>query len=194
MLFSSDHGLLSWTPIIGFAIIGLLMWRRTDRLVAGSLLASALAYDYLIASYPSWDGLSSFGARYFLPVTFIFVFGLAAFFSGCAAVCGSPRAFALAARVLVALLIVWNLLFIFQWGSHMIPVRGHISFRGMARAQFTTAPVQLKNTLLKYLGHRRAMMNQIENVDIQQIRETRTPAAPQCSLAGAAALAPNQAF
>jgi hypothetical protein len=171
VLFSSDHGLLSWTPIICFAIIGLLMWRKTDRLVVASLLASALAYFYLIASYPAWDGLSSFGARYFLPVTFIFVFGLTAFFSGCAAVSRSPRAFAAAARALVAFLIVWNLLFMFQWGSHLIPVRGHISFRDMARAQFTTAPVQLKNTLLKYLGHRKAMMNQIENIDVQQIRE-----------------------
>ncbi len=94
VLFSSDHGLLSWTPILCLAIIGLVMWRKTDRLVAGSLLASALAYYYLIASYPAWDGLSSFGARYFLPVTVIFVFGLTAFFSGCAAVWKAQRAFA----------------------------------------------------------------------------------------------------
>ena len=57
VLFSSDHGLLSWTPIVCFAIIGLVVWRKTNRLVAGSLLASALVYYYLIASYPAWDGL-----------------------------------------------------------------------------------------------------------------------------------------
>ena len=171
VLFSSDHGLLSWTPILCLAIIGLVMWRKTNRLVAGSLLGSALAYYYLIASYPAWDGLSSFGARYFLPVTVIFVFSLTAFFSGCAAVWKAQRAFATSARTLVALLILWNLLFMFQWGTHMIPVRGHISFKDMARAQFTAAPVQLRNTLLKYLSHRRDMMNQIENIDIQQIRE-----------------------
>ncbi len=77
----------------------------------------------------------------------------------------------LAARTLVALLIAWNLLFMFQWGTHMIPVRGPISFQDMARAQFTTAPVELKDTLLKYLTHRKDMMNQIENIDVQQIRE-----------------------
>ena len=75
------------------------------------------------------------------------------------------------ARTLVGLFIAWNLLFIFQWGAHLIPVRGPISFKEMARAQFTTAPVQLKSTLLSYLTHRKAMMNQIENIDIQQIRE-----------------------
>jgi hypothetical protein len=75
------------------------------------------------------------------------------------------------ARTLVALLIVWNLLFMFQWGTHMISVRGHISFKAMARAQFTTAPVRLKDTVLKYLTHRKTMMNQIENIDVQQIRE-----------------------
>jgi len=171
VLFSSDHGLLSWTPILCLAIIGLLMWGKTNRLVTGCMLASALTYYYLIASYPAWDGLSSFGSRYFLPVTPIFVFGLAAFLSGCAAAWRAPRPMAIAARTLVALLIAWNLLFMFQWGAHMISVRGHISFKAMARAQFTTAPVRLKDTLLKYLTHRKTMMNQIETIDVQQIRE-----------------------
>jgi glycosyltransferase involved in cell wall biosynthesis len=166
-----DHGLLSWTPILCLAIIGLFMWEKINRLVAGSLLASALAYYYLIASYPAWDGLSSFGSRYFLSVTPIFVFDLTAFLSGCAAAWKAQRAMAIAARTLAALLIAWNLLFMFQWGTHMIPVRGDISFKAMARAQFTTAPVRLKDTLLKYLTHRNAMMNQIENMDVQQIRE-----------------------
>jgi hypothetical protein len=171
VLFSSDHGLLTWTPILCLAIIGLLMWTRADRRIAACLLACALAYYYLIASYPLWDGLSSFGSRFFLSVTPIFVFGLAAFFSGCAVAWNAPRAMVISARTLVSLLIAWNLLFMFQWGTHMIPVRGQISFSDMARAQFTTAPVQMKNTLLKYLTHRKAMMNQIENIDIQQIRE-----------------------
>jgi hypothetical protein len=171
VLFSSDHGLLSWTPILCLAIIGLLMWGKANRLMAGSLLASALAYYYLIASYPAWDGLSSFGSRYFLSMTPIFVFGLTAFLSGCAAAWKAPRAMAIAARTLIAWLIAWNLLFMFQWGTHMIPVRGHISFQAMARAQFTTVPVRLKDNLLKYLTHRNIMMNQIENIDVQQIRE-----------------------
>jgi hypothetical protein len=171
VLFSSDHGLLSWTPILCLAVIGLLLWGKANRLVAGCLLASALTYYYLIASYPAWDGLSSFGSRYFLPVTPIFVFGLTAFLSGCAAAWRAPRVMEITARTLVALLIVWNLLFMFQWGTHMISVRGHISFKAMARAQFTTAPVRLKDTVLKYLTHRKTMMNQIENIDVQQIRE-----------------------
>ena len=181
VLFSSDHGLLSWTPILCLAIIGLLMWGKTNRLVARSLLVSALAYYYLIASYPAWDGLSSFGSRYFLSVAPVFVFGLTAFFSGCAAAWNAPRAMAVAARTLVAVLIAWNLLFMFQWGTHMVPVRGGISFRAMARAQFTTAPLRLKDTLLKYLTHRKSMMNQIENIDVQQIREQQRREHPNLS-------------
>ena len=37
VLFSSDHGLFSWTPILCLAVIGLLMWGKTNRLVAGLL-------------------------------------------------------------------------------------------------------------------------------------------------------------
>ena len=178
VLFSSDHGLLSWTPILCLAIMGLFMWGKAKRLVAGSLLASAIAYYYLIASYPAWDGLSSFGSRYFLSVTPIFVFGLTALFSACAAAWNAPRAMAVGARTMVALLIAWNLLFMFQWGTHMIPVRGHISFSAMAGAQVTTAPVRLKDTLLKYLTHREAMMNQIENIDVQQIHQQQRQERP----------------
>ena len=80
VLFSSDHGLLSWTPILCLAIIGLFMWGKTNRLVAGSLLASALVYYYLIASYPACRmACRPLGSRYFLSVTPIFVFGLTAF-------------------------------------------------------------------------------------------------------------------
>jgi hypothetical protein len=111
-------------------------------------------------------------------VTPIFVFGLTALFSACAAAWNAPRAMAVGARTMVALLIAWNLLFMFQWGTHMISVRGHISFKEMARAQFTTAPVRLKDTLLKYLTHRNTMMNQIENIDVQQIREQQRQERP----------------
>jgi hypothetical protein len=85
---------------------------------------------------------------------------------------------AVGARTMVALLIAWNLLFMFQWGTHMIPVRGHISFSAMAGAQVTTAPVRLKDTLLKYLTHREAMMNQIENIDVQQIHQQQRQERP----------------
>jgi len=55
VLFSSDHGLLSWTPILLPAIVGLLALYRRDRELATILLTITGAFCYLIASYPTWD-------------------------------------------------------------------------------------------------------------------------------------------
>jgi hypothetical protein len=69
-------------------------------------------------------------------------------------------------------------LFIFYWGRTRERRNGLqwlglglCSFQTMVRAQFTTSSVRLKDTLLKYPTHRNAMMNQIESIDVQQIRE-----------------------
>src|SRR4029077_17382662 len=78
VLFSSDHGLLAWTPILLFAILGLVLLRRRDRELGDALIVTFLAFYYFIASYPSWDGLSSFGNRFFVSLTPLFVIGLAA--------------------------------------------------------------------------------------------------------------------
>ncbi len=68
-------------------------------------------------------------------------------------------------------------LFIFYWGRTRERRSGLqwlglglCSFQTMVRAQ-CTSPVRLKDALLKYPTHRNAMMNQIESIDVQQIRE-----------------------
>ena len=61
VLFSADHGMFAWTPILIPAALGLISFLRRDRLFGWALLLSFLAYYYFIASYPDWDGISSFG-------------------------------------------------------------------------------------------------------------------------------------
>ena len=136
ILFSSDHGMFSWTPILVLSVAGLpFLFNRDALLGAGSIL-TFLGFYYLIASYPDWDGLSSFGNRFFVSLTPIFSLGLAALISSFASWLNNPvRTVAVAAPVL-ALLIVWNLGFIFQWGTHMVPVRGNISWSTMVHNQF----------------------------------------------------------
>ena len=77
VLFSANHGLLSWTPVLIPALLGLFWVWRKDGLLGGGLLLSVLAYGYFIASYPDWDGMSSFGNRFFVSLTPVFVIGLA---------------------------------------------------------------------------------------------------------------------
>ena len=56
VLFSKEHGLFVWTPILLAAFLGLFaLWRRDRLLLRVSLLTSFLFYC-LIAVYPWWDG------------------------------------------------------------------------------------------------------------------------------------------
>ncbi len=170
VLFSSDHGLLVWTPILIPAIAGLWFLRRQDPDIAWKLSLAALAFYLVIAFYPNWDGLSSFGNRFFVSLTPLFVLGLAASLQRFGALFARSRTAVSAAGLIIGLLMLWNGGFIFQWGTHLIPARGPISWQEMARNQVTVVPVRLTNTLGTYLLRRKTLMERIEKEDIEQMR------------------------
>ena len=168
VLFSSDHGMFSWTPVLILAVAGFpFLWKRDRLLGAGAILAF-LTFYYFIASYPDWDGISSYGNRFFVSLTPVFVLGLTALLSAFSKWMTRPaRAVAWACSVL-ALLAIWNFGLIFQWGTHMIPARGEFSWSTMVRNQFTGVPVRLANSLESYFVHRSELMQRIEQEDIEQ--------------------------
>jgi hypothetical protein len=168
VLFSSDHGMFSWTPILLLAAIGLPLLIERDALLGWGALVTFLAYYYFIASYPDWDGLSSFGNRFFVSLTPIFVLGLAALLSSFASWLGKPARALAAACTAIALLIVWNVALIFQWGTHMIPVRGEISWGEMVHQQIFDVPARITHSVETYFTRRGEMMQQIEQEDIEQ--------------------------
>jgi hypothetical protein len=170
--FSADHGLFSWTPIVIPAVIGLVYLRRRDGVLAAYLIAMFAAYFYTIGCYQNWDGLSAFGNRFFVSLTPIFVLGLAAFFDGLERAWSARRAMIVSASA-TAVLILWNLGLIFQWGSHMIPVRGPISWRDTAYNQFARVPTEASQTVKNYLTHRKGLMDQIEQEDVDQLKTRR---------------------
>jgi len=168
ILFSSDHGMFIWTPVLILAAVGLPFLIKRDALLGGAALLTVLAYYYFIASYPDWDGISSFGNRFFVSLTPIFILGLAALLSSFSSWLGkTTRAIAIACPIL-ALLIAWNVGFIFQWGTHMVPARGEISWRTMVHNQVVEVPLRLTHSLETYFMHRGEMMQHIEQEDIQQ--------------------------
>ena len=168
VLFSADHGLFSWTPILSLAIIGLFFLVKKNSLLGAGAILTFLAYYFFIASYPDWDGISSFGNRFFISLTPIYVLGLAALLSSFSRWVGkTSRAMALSGTA-VALLSLWNIAFIFQWGTHMVPARGEISWSQMAHNQVVGVPLHLTRTLETYFLHRQDMMRDIERQDIEQ--------------------------
>jgi hypothetical protein len=75
----------------------------------------------------------------------------------------------------VILLSAWNAGFIFQWGEHLLPVRGEISFREMAHNQFFVVPREFASHLHAYMFKRKEEMRQIEERDIEQIKSSPLP-------------------
>ncbi len=174
VLFSSDHGLWSWTPILALSVIGLFFVARRNALLGICSILTFFAFLYFIASYPDWAGISSYGNRFFISLTPIFIVGLAALLSAFAQWAGkASRAMALSGTV-IALLTIWNMGFIFQWGTHMVLARGDISWSEMTHNQFIEVPSRLTRSLQAYFLHRGDMMQHIEQEDMDQQRARQT--------------------
>jgi hypothetical protein len=174
--FSSEHGLFSWTPVILLAVVGLVLLQRHDRaLCAYSVLAFA-TYLYTIGCYEDWAGISSFGNRFFVSLTPLFILGLASFFDWLAEAWQERRATILSTS-LTAALIVWNMGLVFQWGMHLIPARGPISWHDAAYNQVAVVPVQAAHTLEIYVTRRKQLMGRIEQQDVDRLKSTTQPTA-----------------
>ena len=175
VLFSSDHGMFSWTPILILATIGLLFLSKTNVLLGVGSLSTFLIYYFFIAAYPDWDGLSSYGNRFFVSLTPIFILGLAALLSTFSSWVGKTSRAAFLSTSVIVLFIVWNMGLIFQWGTHLVPARGPISWRQMLDNQFVVVPSRLEHSLKTYFFHRKDMMQHIEQEDIEQQKSQKVP-------------------
>lgn len=172
VLFSADHGLLSWTPILAFSLIGLWLFLRVDRAFARYLMIAVLGFYAVISFYPDWDGLSSFGNRFFVSLTAVFILGLTAVFGALARAWAERRA-AILAYCATSAFIVWNLGLIFQWGTHLIPARGPISWREASYNQVAVVPARAAQTLKAYMTRRKQLMGHIEDEDVKQLKSGR---------------------
>ena len=63
----------------------------------------------------------------------------------------------------------------FQWGAHLIPPRGPVSLSEVAHNQVFVVPRQLSADLRRYVFKRKALMQQIEQHDIQQLEKNPPP-------------------
>ena len=77
LLFSSRHGLFSWSPILLLAVVGLLFFVRRQPRLGIPLLMLLAGFTYINASVADWWAGGSFGARRFDSALPIFALGLA---------------------------------------------------------------------------------------------------------------------
>ena len=162
-------------PLLLLATAGLVLFKWREPRVGTPLLAAVLAFYIFIACYPDWAGISSFGNRFFVSLTPLFILGLSVLLERLATLFGSQRPAVGTVSLVLAAFIFWNAAFMFQWGEHLIPARGPISWTEMIHNQFRVVPRQIAAHLENYLFHRRDLMRQIENGDIDQMKNQPAP-------------------
>ena len=77
VLLSDNHGLLSWAPLLGLSLIGLVGFARGMPGAAVSVAFVLLSSWYVNAAVADWWAGEAFGARRFLSLFPMFVLGLA---------------------------------------------------------------------------------------------------------------------
>lgn len=175
VLFSANHGLLAWTPLITFAILGLFLFSRRFPRIGISFLLAFVAFYLFIAFYPDWAGISSYGNRFFLSVTPLFILGLAYLLERVSNSFARPRVTLAVSSAVLACFVLWNLGLIYQWGTHLVPARGAISFAEAVHNQFYVVPGRITGQFRVYLFHRNKLMQQIEQKDMEQLQNSSEP-------------------
>ena len=93
----------------------------------------------------------SFGNRFFISLTPVFVLGLAAAFSWAASLWGDSRAAARRLVPITALLILWNFGLVYQWSHFLFFPEGvgQVSWTEVIYNQFRVVPRDVFNDLLQ---------------------------------------------
>jgi hypothetical protein len=70
-------------------------------------------------------------------------------------------------------LVLWNVGFIFQWGTNIIPNRGPVSFRDVASNQVRVVPRRIVEFGSRYFTDRRGAQDDVEGRDQEERRDYR---------------------
>lgn len=175
VLFSANHGLLSWTPVVILSLPGIVVLARRVPRVGAPLLIAVVAFYLFFTLYPDWAGISSYGNRFFISLTSIFILGLAVTLETIAASFPVQRRAVVVSAAALSCFVLWNFGMIYQWGTHLIPARGPISFPEATYNQFHVVPQQITSHLRSYLFRRSDLMKQIEQKDVEQLKKSAEP-------------------
>jgi hypothetical protein len=142
VLFSKDHGLFVFTPILVVAIAGLFYLRSLDRTVGTICLLVTPVFYFLISCFPWWYGAVGLGNRFFVSLTPIFIFGLASSLAWAARLWPDLRAASFRLIPITLLFVLWNLGLVYQWQTHLMPRYGQVDWQDIRFNQFRVVPLQ----------------------------------------------------
>jgi hypothetical protein len=129
VLFSSRHGLLTWTPFVWVALLGTIAYTRRRPLWAIPALIAFAALVWTNGSAHDWAGGWAFGGRRFTSV-------LAAFAPGVGlAVLAAYRRPLLVIAPAAAAIVGWNALLMTQYQRGLLPRDETVRFDTLVRQQ-----------------------------------------------------------
>jgi Dolichyl-phosphate-mannose-protein mannosyltransferase len=145
--FSAQHGLFSLTPILIVAVAGIVFVGRHDRELGSYAVTVFVVFLYAMGCYERWHGVVSFGNRFFVSLTPIFILGLAAAFSEFAKTWGNVSGATKRVAIVSSLLIVWNVGLVFQWSTGLLSDVSPVIWREVLYNQFRVVPSDVLHAL-----------------------------------------------
>jgi hypothetical protein len=147
VLFSKNHGLFVYTPIVLFAIVGLYYLRSLNRIFGTICLLITLVFYVLLSCFPWAYGSVGFGNRFFVSLTPIFILGLSSALAWAARLWRDARAASFRLIPITVLFIIWNLGLVYQWQTHLMPRYGAVDWEELVYNQFRVVPAQALHDL-----------------------------------------------
>jgi hypothetical protein len=160
ILFSPEHGLFFWTPLVLVAFVGLgiaitrLWYREHDRGLGLAIKAMVIAQIYLLGALDSWTSAGAFGQRRFVGMTVFLVIGLTVLLDRSG---GTWQRRGLALVVIVT--IYWNLALMALFGTELMS-RQRLDVRRNAYDAFVTLPRMAPSLAYRYLFDRQSFYRQ----------------------------------
>ncbi|MCD6451379.1 MAG: glycosyltransferase family 39 protein [Acidobacteria bacterium] len=130
VLFSSRHGLLSWTPLIYLALIGIFLFYPRDRKLTLLLAIPFLGMLWVNSAATNWWAGGSFGDRRFICSSLFFAIGLASFIE--ALIRFIRKRSTEIAFTIIVLFMLSNILLATLFATFVIPRESSVSFSFLA--------------------------------------------------------------
>jgi hypothetical protein len=145
VLFSPEHGLFFWSPVLLLFLAGALLLLKKERAAGLSLLAAFMAQVYISGAVDSWTQAGAFGSRRFVSATPIFsVWGALTY----AALEPRLKRHGLAAAA--ALFVAWNVSLMMQFGLGLMD-RQRLVWRQIVHNHVHEVPGRFLGVVERYL-------------------------------------------
>lgn len=145
VLFSPEHGLYFWSPILLLFTVGGLWLLRRERAAGVALVLGLASQVYISGAVDSWTQAGAFGARRFVGATVIFAVWGATLFAAI-----EPYVRRAGVVTITGTLVLWNLGLMVQFGLGLMN-RDRLVWDEVVHAQFAEVPPRLLSVMGRYL-------------------------------------------